>query len=925
MTKATTKQAMQKVHDWTNGKIVYDISVAHPDGQGNPTPYADLTAALGNGGANIPEPLRKGGMSVKFIKGSAQSSDKYVQYFLSKNNWSTSKDDWQKMNLKEEVSQLGQEVDDKIYLPTYNEEDDKYITNAGTIYNAEGYAVTDYRELNGDSIVIQNVYATSAACGCVYYDAEKDYLGYYSTQVIGVQTFSIASSEIPQGAKYIRSTYKKDSPIHYKSGVLSFIEKNNENTKILAQQFSQLGQQILHNFIKGNGNAYSNIEIHGLVPNKTYLLVINLQSLKHETVTSTAYKFAVQNHYDNADTVLFGETSYDNIKESYFLTIPNNSDFIKVGGRFDKNNKTWFDIIDISFIENYYLGSVASRFKVEKGKAISANNGIKTEISNSNLSYIDLSRYVADFSIVKLSNFDYTPSIAAAATYTRILYFNAQDELLSQLAVATDGIMELRKPSGATQCYVDLPTAKIDIVKLRLCDYIGADELSESTSTQIVNDADNDMVTRNRSRIPMLINSCRLHKTSNTSKDFMAVICTDMHNDRIANQNAISATNGISCIDAYINAGDIMSSYYDEVQVANFAEDFSKLKKRSYVVCGNHDVGNAYYIGVTCTHEQAYNAFIKPMIDKGWLTNSEYEVGKPYWYHDDTSRKIRFIGLYEYDNPLDFNETYWRAVTYDSTLDDIAYSTSYTAGDKVNIPNYTAYSFEAVQAVTTPANYYTTPEKLPSYKTLRGNRLIRETQANWFLDILATTPANYGVIVIMHNPFSLNAESIEAKFSYPSGLTGSSKSQNYMSDDFVRNAIVAFVNKSADYSEDIIMTSKAGYLNVEGYYYYHVSKDFSSVASGAYLLGIIGGHAHLDLIWKDATENIYQVSPNCAATDRSNNAIGDVRKTTENGLCHDNLTVVSLANDRIGLVKLGVNVTERGTMRDYEVIDTTLT
>ena len=92
----TTQQILQGVHDWTNGKIVYDISVAHPDGQGKPTPYADLAAALGTGGANIPKGLRKGGMSVKFIKGSAQSSDnKYVQYRLVSPTWVTTEADWQ--------------------------------------------------------------------------------------------------------------------------------------------------------------------------------------------------------------------------------------------------------------------------------------------------------------------------------------------------------------------------------------------------------------------------------------------------------------------------------------------------------------------------------------------------------------------------------------------------------------------------------------------------------------------------------------------------------------------------------------------------------------------------------------------------------------------------------------------------------------
>lgn len=81
---------------------VFDITAYH-----NNTKYADLTAALGTNGANVPQSLQKGGMSVKFVR---SSDNKYVQYFLTKDEWSLSEADWQKMNLEEEVSQLGQEV-----------------------------------------------------------------------------------------------------------------------------------------------------------------------------------------------------------------------------------------------------------------------------------------------------------------------------------------------------------------------------------------------------------------------------------------------------------------------------------------------------------------------------------------------------------------------------------------------------------------------------------------------------------------------------------------------------------------------------------------------------------------------------------------------------------------------------------------------
>ena len=51
---------------------VFDISEYHAGAK-----YADLAAALGTNGANVPEGVRKGGMSVKYV---SNSDNKYVQY-----------------------------------------------------------------------------------------------------------------------------------------------------------------------------------------------------------------------------------------------------------------------------------------------------------------------------------------------------------------------------------------------------------------------------------------------------------------------------------------------------------------------------------------------------------------------------------------------------------------------------------------------------------------------------------------------------------------------------------------------------------------------------------------------------------------------------------------------------------------------------
>lgn len=83
--------------NWTQDKLyygdggVFDISKYNLT-NGQPTEYADLAAALGTNGANVPAAVRKGGMSVKFVE---SSDNKYVQYRLMTTSFSTTESDWQ--------------------------------------------------------------------------------------------------------------------------------------------------------------------------------------------------------------------------------------------------------------------------------------------------------------------------------------------------------------------------------------------------------------------------------------------------------------------------------------------------------------------------------------------------------------------------------------------------------------------------------------------------------------------------------------------------------------------------------------------------------------------------------------------------------------------------------------------------------------
>lgn len=440
---------------------------------------------------------------------------------------------------------------------------------------------------------------------------------------------------------------------------------------------------------------------------------------------------------------------------------------------------------------------------------------------------------------------------------------------------------------------------------------------------------------RNIDKVSHLAAMCRYRKSSTApSKDFQVLICTDSHGEKQPTMNSIDALNSFSTLDAWIHCGDILGGHYEPTGIQTFADCVIKAKKPFFAVLGNHDVGNTPYVAASATHEQAYAAFIKPSVDAGWLKAGEYTEGKPYWYHDDATYKIRLIGLYEYDDPMDFNTTYWKPIPYEAGLPEIKNNTTFEVGEKANPTvwgygsgyfKYTAYSFECVKACSiSGTTFHNAITYLPKYKIQRGTRVIRQEQAQWFLDTLASTPADYGVIIAMHNPFSDAATAIQSKFSQTAGVKASEFSQNSMQTDFIRNAVVAFI-KGVNYSEEVVMKGSAAYLNTissgdGGDYAYKVEKDFRTKNSNVNFLGFVGGHIHRDFVWKDASENIYQISPCCATTEIANSTGCDIRRTSEDGPAKDSLTAVSFTSKRIALAKIGVNVTENGTARDYEVI-----
>jgi hypothetical protein len=416
--------------------------------------------------------------------------------------------------------------------------------------------------------------------------------------------------------------------------------------------------------------------------------------------------------------------------------------------------------------------------------------------------------------------------------------------------------------------------------------------------------------------------AARINYSSNGSKDFCSLIVTDSHADDSSVTRAVSYTGKSSAVSCLIHGGDYVANTISYGQAStNWAAAVAASSKPTFFVQGNHEKGTYFSIQRTPSDTTLYDLFVKPIVDKGYLSVGEYEQNKCYYFHDFSALKTRLIVLDEYRAPTDYLETYWQAITYDATLSDVADNTDYAIGDKVNVPGFTANSFQAVQAVNTGAYY---SGKQPCYKCRRGYRYIDQTEAQWFLDTLYSTPSDYVVVVAMHNPFSdLALPDKTKKFcqqvNIGESVTGADWAQNYMATDFVADALNAF-KTGASYSATISTksNSEAAYISD-----YSVAKDFSARGEGKLGL-IIGGHVHRDVVWKHPTYTyMYQVTPMCSiTTSRDNNYSADIRLQNDNSFDKyiDSLTAFAVADGRAALAKLGCKFTTDARVRDIEVI-----
>ena len=336
---------------------------------------------------------------------------------------------------------------------------------------------------------------------------------------------------------------------------------------------------------------------------------------------------------------------------------------------------------------------------------------------------------------------------------------------------------------------------------------------------------------------------------SATRKEYLQIlVMTDTHADTNAVRRNIEYAERYSTIDAMVHLGDIVGGNFTETSAKqNWLECFTSANIPIFIAIGNHDVGNSTNPAICATHTQAYETWIKPMVDKGLLSEEEHSGENCYYYHDFEKYKIRIIVAYEYDDSLETDAS-------------------------------------------------------GNYKIQRGVRVIRQEQASWFVNTLLNTPADYSVIVAMHNPY---AKQIETKTSYRFCTDieyTEGKGQIRTQGEFFADVVDCFQNKkTCNYDDGQIV----------------VNADFSNIE--AQFLCFIGGHVHRDLVWKHKTYNQYCVTPRCVTTSLPQLSTNDIYTDTNKP---DSTTVLTFDTDNrvVRMAKIGVTQTIDCRKRDIESI-----
>ena len=441
-----------------------------------------------------------------------KNGTEYDRYFSSLNlagnyvwsNLGTTGMDLSDYATEEELSQLQQEItnEGQNYIPrcTFN-------ASGGIDGNPGWFIGKDYIPVsNGDTIVWNPGINNWGGYLCLY-DGDKNFLNNYSAnaaeRTIVLNNADVAYIRVPfymdnlANAKIVRNGVTVWEPSTKDKGVLNKVK---DLSKDIAYT---LGETLVPFFIQngtpGNFRNENYVLLRGSktvtipgVPGHKYR--ISISKTPHEgynfyfrlntysTVSPASFTANRIRTGDEWDTYYMdGEAFTLNSNEYGFTLLLGEKTEPSDSGTFSPLRESDFSDGDIHIVD--ITGSVIEGLRYEIttkmsntvkysamnptiGKYITVDSeNQKVEQSNSAISYISIPVDNVEKRLC-VSGFSYTPSTASGDTYTKIIFFDENENVLSDTTTAANGVMALEKPTGATSCYVDVPVAHMEEIRI---------------------------------------------------------------------------------------------------------------------------------------------------------------------------------------------------------------------------------------------------------------------------------------------------------------------------------------------------------------------------------------------------------------------------------------------------------------------------
>lgn len=116
----------------------------------------------------------------------------------------------------------------------------------------------------------------------------------------------------------------------------------------------EANNRIRANYIVGNGQTISYINLYGLIHGHRYRVYIRNQEWSLTGISGDSYyKFQVRNDYQGDTTTLVGVYVPDTVKPYYDFLVPVNSDYVRIAGRAAVGEKIEFEVEDVT---DEYIG-----------------------------------------------------------------------------------------------------------------------------------------------------------------------------------------------------------------------------------------------------------------------------------------------------------------------------------------------------------------------------------------------------------------------------------------------------------------------------------------------------------------------------------------------------------------------------------------